>query len=383
MNKKRILVISPIPTHPVIAGNRARVLELASNIRKLGYDLIFLHVELDAGDTKAMREYWGECYIRCKYIKPRNSCNNILRRIYKKLGIHAAYKYSLDEWYDNSTDSFISELHNKYRFNAVISEYVYMSRSLNNFGPEVTKIVDTHDVFTDRHKHYLREGQQPTWYSISAQDEAKGLNRADYAIAIQKNEADYFRTICSKRVVVIGHNVDLHSSDESTIISNRILLVASGNFINHQAVSYLVKEILPIIIKSIPNALLAIAGSICKDLEDNDNIQKLGMVDDLLSIYKTAAVVVNPVRIGTGLKIKTIEALANGRPLVTTSVGAEGLEQFSGKAFLVGDTSELFAESIIKLLTDNALAKSLSAKGHDVINSCNKSNLETIKSILG
>ena len=66
MNSNKILIISPIPTHPPVSGNRARVLALADTIRSEKYDVYFLHVEWRKGDEHLMRQYWGDHYYKCK-----------------------------------------------------------------------------------------------------------------------------------------------------------------------------------------------------------------------------------------------------------------------------------------------------------------------------
>jgi len=382
-NNKKILIISPIPTHPPVSGNKARVLALANTIRSEKYDVYFLHIEWRKGDEDSMREYWGDRYYKCAYTPPQtNFISKLFKHIYTKLGLQAAFRYKLDEWYDETSNLCIQKLQNKFHFDTVIVEYVFFSKALDNFGPETTKILDTHDVFTDRHKHYLKQGKKPTWYSTSKRNESKGLNRADIIIAIQNKEATFFSTICSKTVVVVGHNIDIKRVNSSEVIPNRVLFVASNNTINLQAANFLINKVLPKVKLKLPDIKLAFAGTISDSLSEIDGIEILGRVDDLASIYKTAVVVVNPVFIGTGLKIKTIEALAHGKPLVTTSVGAEGLEEHTKESFLIGDTPDNFAEAVVKLLSNTEYAKQLSEAGYNIIDEYNKQNIEIINSIL-
>ena len=82
--------------------------------------------------------------------------------------------------------------------------------------------------------------------------------------------------------------------------------------------------------------------------KNNPSIKLSGFVGDLEEVYKNR-VIINPVKSGSGLKIKCVEALCSGKPLVTTSNGAQGLKSGAGKAFLVGDDWETFAGNIIKM----------------------------------
>ena len=81
-------------------------------------------------------------------------------------------------------------------------------------------------------------------------------------------------------------------------------------------------------------------------------------------VYVISDIIINPVTFGGGLKIKNVEALCNGLPLVTTSVGAEGLEQGVGTAFHVCDTSDAMTETLCRLIGDAALRTRMSAQAH-------------------
>ena len=83
-----------------------------------------------------------------------------------------------------------------------------------------------------------------------------------------------------------------------------------------------------------PDARLLIAGSLCRAIADGPGLEKLGIIPDMASAYRNAWVAVNPVYIGSGQSVKTVEALGYCVPLVTTTTGARGLERFSGCAFI-------------------------------------------------
>jgi len=93
-------------------------------------------------------------------------------------------------------------------------------------------------------------------------------------------------------------------------------------------------------------------------------------------------VVINPMRFGTGLSIKSLEALGHAKPLVTTSVGARGLGEGVGQAFLVADTPEEFASAITSVLLDVRRAEILSQNAHDFIARWNKRNLTALEDLL-
>lgn len=378
---KKILLVSPTPTHPQTAGNRTRVDGLLSGLRELGHDVYFCHIRSEPGDEQAMRRVWGDHFISVPYQRPNRRLTRWKRRLRSMLDPNARYVYSIDEWYDPSVDDVIADLHRKVRFNAVMVEYVFFSRVLELFGPDVLKIVDTHDVFTDRHLKYLQNGQTPQWYSTTRDQEAAALNRADVTLAIQDLERDFFAGLTSKKVLTIGHIVALRATP-GRAPGNRLLFVASDNPINSAGVNQFIAEALPDIRRRVPDAELALAGSVCNAVADGPGVVKLGRVDDLVPVYDTAAVVINPVQFNTGLSIKNLEALGYSRVLVTAPAGAEGLEDGAGSAFLVARDSGEFVREVVQCLTTPDRANALAACAFQYATRWNQKTLHDLGAIL-
>jgi glycosyltransferase involved in cell wall biosynthesis len=229
---------------------------------------------------------------------------------------------------------------------------VFFSKALECFDKRVLKILDTHDVFGDRYKMYLRQGLRPQWYSISPSAERAGLNRADIVFAIQDQERQVFSSLTAKPVVTVGHIVALSALTAPPVESN-ILYVGSRNRINVESVERFIAQILPLVRERVPSAVLLVAGGVSDELGQHDAVFKCGRVERLEQVYASARVVVNPMAFGTGLKIKNLEALGYAKPLVTTGAGADGLEDGVGSAFLVADEPADFADAVVKMLSDD------------------------------
>ena len=86
-----------------------------------------------------------------------------------------------------------------------------------------------------------------------------------------------------------------------------------------------------------------------------------GVVDDIADAYREASCVVVPLQIGSGLKVKVIEAMAHGVPIVTTSIGAQGLAQFDPQPFVIADDGVAFAASCVDVLGSEQRRRELSA----------------------
>jgi len=361
----KILMLSPVPTHPPIAGNRARILALADGLMAAGHELHFAWVALEDGDRIAMMKHFDGRFTELKYQVPKtvNGVSARLRRsMLRRMGQASAHVWGVDDWYDQGLTAQIRALQAQHGFDGVFVEYVFMSRALEAFPAEVVKVIDTHDRFADRHLHYLRAGKQPEWFATTQADESKGLARADVVVAIQDSEARLFAAALQgrARVTTVGHLLDM---SQSALLANmpRAVFVASANNINVDAANAFITGALPMIRAEIPDFELWLAGDVCRDALDAPGVHKMGRVDSVAQTYARGALAVNPVRMGTGLNIKTMDCLALGVPLVVTESGSRGLENLRGRAFLTvpDDDPVAMAAEVVRVLRNEELRSGL------------------------
>ncbi len=352
---QRILLISPTPTHPQDAGNRARIFHLAQQLRSLNCDLYFAYYDIEGGDLDAMRTYWGDrmYLLPCRKAHDLDddlTCTGSVSSGGLKAGANLA---TVDRWYDSSIEEEVRRLHRLLRFSTIWVEYVYLSKVLEVFDDTVTKVIDTHDVFANRKEMLINGGITPQWFYTNCESEKLGLSRAQIVIAIKEEEAEYFKGLGLPAVITIGHLLpDQHCSPgfDKENDSVDLLYVASHNPINVKSWDYFTEKILFLIKAKFPDISINVAGKICGSIPDSKYYRKLGIVDDLQSLYRSARIVINPVVCGTGLKIKTVEPLAFGCPVVTTSIGIGGIEGAKGLGVLVGRTPKEFVGHIEMLL---------------------------------
>jgi glycosyltransferase involved in cell wall biosynthesis len=225
---------------------------------------------------------------------------------------------------------------------------------------------------------YQQAGQPYGWFCTTAEEEAKGLNRADIVIAIQEQERQYFSTITQKKTITVRHIAPLRELSDVQLDGKKILFVGSDAGTNIHGIRVFIREILPKIRSVFPGLNLLIVGKICDKLDNVDGCVKLGTVEDLASIYRSVDVVVNPIQFSTGLSIKTIEALGHSRPVVTTSSGCKGLEDGANKAFLVADTPEGFTKTVVQILKDPQLSQRLSETAYRFVVRWNNESLREL-----
>ena len=242
----------------------------------------------------------------------------------------------------------------------VLAEYVFMTRPFALLRPGLFKIIDTIDVFSTTRTNVLNYGIQEG-LSLEPEAEANLINRADLIIAIQAAEADTLRRLAPQRQVInVGVDFDVLSEAPPSATEQVILLVGSDNARNAKGLKDFLRFAWPSVRRALPNAQLRIVGSVGKCAEPPlMGVQILGRVDDLARAYAEARVVINPSVAGTGLKIKTIEAICHLRPIIVWPSGVDGVAPEVRSLCQVATDWFEFTQHVIRLAGDENCAQKL------------------------
>jgi len=140
---------------------------------------------------------------------------------------------------------------------------------------------------------------------------------------------------------------------------------------NIDAVVWFSSEIFPKIKNEIPEAQFVIVGQkptpAVKNLELINGIKVTGAVDDIRPHIGGATVYVAPLRMGGGTRFKLLEAMAMKKPIVSTTIGAEGFAIQNGREMLIADDTDSFAQAVIALLRDESKRRTLSEAGYEFV----------------
>ena len=188
-------------------------------------------------------------------------------------------------------------------------------------------------------------------------------------VAIQKNDAHVLRDLFpEKRVITLPHTYRQAPPGAAKLAMGTILYVGSSNPYNVHGLHQFFTHEWPSILKRVPSITLRVVGGIprAEGVHDHQVIH-VGRVSDeeLAREYQMAHVVINPQVAGTGLKIKCVEALSSGCPLVMNRAAADGLEQGEGMAFLVAKDWPEFVDHVVRVLTDESLRQELAIKARE------------------
>jgi polysaccharide biosynthesis protein PslH len=177
-------------------------------------------------------------------------------------------------------------------------------------------------------------------------------------------------------VAVVPISVDVQGVARAmpTDVGRELLFVGGLHWPpNADAVSYFIEDILPLVRSQLPDVHLTVVGrtdeTLQRRLRTAGGVTFAGHVPDVEPFFRRSRAMIVPLRSGSGMRVKILDALARGMPTVTTSVGCEGIDATSGTHLLIADTPVAFAAEVVRLLTDDDLAASLSTRSRELAQS--------------
>jgi len=260
------------------------------------------------------------------------------------------------------TGNLLQVFSQSHAFDCCIVEYIHLSFYLHYVPAGMKVILDTHDIAGQHSEMVTWPQQAGDIYKVSKETETQLFSLYHYIMVICEPDFATLQTrIPEGKLLLCPHPASVVDREIRPEAKN-IGFVGSRYSPNKDAIQYFCHECWPLISQD-NEVHLNIYGKVISLLDEvraTDTIHLKGWVGDVDQIYGCTDIIINPVRMGAGLKIKNIEALANGLPLVTTSHGARGLEMAANEAFLVADNPDDFAACVTRLIRDGELRKKIS-----------------------
>jgi glycosyltransferase involved in cell wall biosynthesis len=325
-----IVIVTERQLFPINAGSRARIVTLIRSLRRLGFRVVLV-TRTGAGWRDALGTRWL---------------------------VDARYRVSAPRFYNGSPFAFdcsgfrpaVEAAVREHSPVAVIAEYLWMAPCLRWVQNGALRLIDTLDVM-HRRRHFAGR-LTDVWVTCTPEEERGFLEYGDVIIAIQPNERDAFRALApASRVICVPHYVPASPAGGG---GSRpiVAVVGSANPCNVEGITAFVETAWPIVRSAVPDAELRVYGELAAKAPHTDGLRRIGPARDLSRAYRDATVMINPARLGTGLKIKVVEALAHGKAVVTTICGADGLIDGATDAFIATDDLSAFGAAVARLLVD-------------------------------
>lgn len=207
-------------------------------------------------------------------------------------------------------------------------------------------------------------------------EEIGAFRRADHVVAVSESDAASIRRLvpeASVSVVPNGVDIGAHRPSDRAEGSREPSAVFVGKMDfrpNVDAARWFCEDILPRVREARPNFRLTICGGpVAPDVQqlaDDPSVHVTGMVEDTDTYVEDAAVVVVPLRAGSGTRLKILEAFALGRPVVSTTIGCEGLEVKAGEHLVIADGPAEMSQAVVELLDDPVRREALGLAGREL-----------------
>ncbi len=203
-------------------------------------------------------------------------------------------------------------------------------------------------------------------------EERSAWRRFDGVTVTSQRDAGELRALepqTTLSVVPNGVDVDQFKPATSAPEANNLLFFGAMNYYpNQDGIRYFVEQVLPLIVARRPATKLWIVGPGSDGLRSlqGPNIEVTGFVDEVEPYLDRASAVVVPLRLGGGTRLKIVEAMAKAKAIVSTKIGAEGIDVVHGEHALLADEPQDFAEQVERVLSDSALRTRLGNAARDL-----------------
>ncbi|HBJ38853.1 MAG TPA: hypothetical protein DDZ51_29730 [Planctomycetaceae bacterium] len=254
-------------------------------------------------------------------------------------------------------------------------ESLLCSRQIRKICPEARIIVDMHNVNHQLQKQFDARGSKDRLYGPAydrlLKKESALSKFAEHVFACSQDDLDVFHKLNGDcfQGTVIPNGVDTRSITfdvrRDKHASRTLVYCASlTTRANIDGLLWFHQVIWPMIIRRCPDMRLTVIGSgddnpQVASVKQDPKVKLVGRVDELQPLYADAGVSICPLRLGSGTRLKILEAMGFGNPVVSTSIGCEGIAVEDGQTIVVRDRPDAFADAIIELASDQLLFNSI------------------------
>ena len=371
----RVLVLDEYFPYPPDSGKPIRTWNL---LRRLAarHDITFLcHGHPSPEQLKAAHD----AGIRVESVEAIPADSGATLYVKLLLNLLSPYPYSVAKHYTARFRTKLRELLSRERFDLLHCEWTPYARYLS--GADVPTLVATHNIESQVWARRAERSPNPLAKLFFRMQAAKmerferhALASASAVTGVSAADAAQATAWGVRHARVVDNGVDLeYFSPQGDGDGSRAVFVGALEwFPNVDAVQYFVEAILPHLTLLVPQLQTKIIGrkapdSLKRFLHGRTEIDFAGEVPDTRPHLAEAGIVIVPLRIGGGSRLKILEALAMGKAVVSTTIGAEGLAVTHGKDIMLADSPEDFAQAMADLSASAELRKKLGTEGRALV----------------
>ena len=370
----KILWLKTELLHPVDKGGRIRTYYM---LRELKREHQVTYLTLDDGQAAGDARERATEYCHELITIPHRTRAKFTPGFYFELAHNLASRlpYFMQKYKSAPMRRAVSEQVASGRFDVVVCDFLMSSI---NVPPRLdcASVLFQHNVEAMIWKRHYEVQRNPLkkaylygqWRKAAAYERA-ACRRFDYVVTVSVDDREWTRREYGmERVADVATGVDTDYFRPRGLEKREpfnLVFTGSMDWLpNEDAIRYFTEQIMPRVRATVPEATLTVVGrnpypSLLELSRRDASIIVTGRVEDVRPYMERAAAYVVPLRIGGGTRLKIYEAMAMEKPIVSTTVGAEGLPVQDGRELLLADTPEAFAQEVVRVLKDESFARGL------------------------
>jgi sugar transferase (PEP-CTERM/EpsH1 system associated) len=357
----KILWVKTDFLHPTTKGGQIRTLEILKRLHRR-HEIHYVAFE-DPGQPEGPRrsvEYCTRVY-PIRHRVPSKDSAAFLPQL--AAGLFSSAPLAVGRYRSIAMQRQIETLLSGTPFDRLVCDFLAPSTNIPRLGDWVLFQHNVETAIWRRHAENARDPVRALYLRLQArrmrEHERRACRQAGEIIAVSRADAELMRTLFgATRVSVVPTGVDIEHFAPAASAPGVADLVFVGSMDwlpNVDAISWFVRDVLPLIERRRPGCTVAIVGrdptrAVSGLAADRPQVLVTGTVDDVRPYLWGSTVSIVPLRIGGGTRLKIYEAMAAGVPVVSTTVGAEGLDVSSPENIRLADTPEEFASACLELL---------------------------------
>jgi polysaccharide biosynthesis protein PslH len=376
----KILWVKSDFLHPTTKGGHIRTLETLKRLHQRNeIHYVALDLPEQRGGVERSSEYCTKAYPIPHTVPPPNTAGYYGQAF---AGLFSSMPVSVKRYQSDGMRRQLETLHRSEKFDAIVCDFLFPAVNIQNLSSCVLFQHNVEAMIWKRHSETQESSLRRTYfrgqYDRMLRYEREVCRAVKSIIAVSDIDASAMREkygVSRIAAVPTGVDIDYFAPEGRPAPATDLVFVGSMDWMpNIDGVQWFVNEILPLIRKKRPECSLAIVGRTpdprIQQLAQNDNrIRVTGTVPDVRPYLWGSAVSIVPLRIGGGTRLKIYEAMGAKIPVVSTTIGAEGLDVRNGENIHIADSPVEFADYCLTLLSDDDARRRMADNAFDMISS--------------
>jgi len=377
----KVLVIDEEVPYPLNSGKRLRTFNLLKNLSPK-HDILFICREYEDGEgiySQALEDIGIKTIVVHHPIRKKVGIKFLFALFFN---IFSKYPYTVASHFSNELIKELNIIKQKEKFDVIHCEWTPYAINTMSIH-DIPIVVDAHNVeamiwqrYYEIESNPFKKGYLYLQWKKMLNFEKVTFNKFNKIVAVSQNDKKIISQFVDEdKIRVVDNGVDTDYFSSLGNDEDNFSLIFSGAMDwrpNVDAMFFFLDEIWPNILSSHPICSLTIVGrnplQVLKDrIKNTTSVTLTGTVDDVRPYIDRSSIFIVPLRVGGGSRLKILEALSMKKPVVSTSIGAEGLDVENGKDIIIADDTGSFTKAIELLFNDSQLRRTLGNAGRTLV----------------